>query len=101
MYVLHKLYPPQSGLHSVLWVCRYVCAALCLTIYVWEWFHFLDYGERNYRLLSEIRQMMSAGRQVSVQQDGGPYDERIRTGVSKVCVLWELTLSSVVEWTCS
>ena len=87
--VLHvsfaTLFSPQSGLHSILWSCRYVCAAVSLTLYVWEWYHFLDYGERNYHLLSEILQLMKAGSGSSVHPDSGNYDERIRTGASKVC----------------
>ena len=62
-----------------------MCAALSLTLYVWEWYHFLDYGERNHRLLSEILRLMRAGRGDFVQPDSGAYDERVRTEASKVC----------------
>lgn len=43
----------------MLWLCRYLCASLGLLLYIWEWYSYQDYGERNYKLLHEIRQLMT------------------------------------------
>ena len=64
----------------MLWTSRYVCAAVSLTLYLWEWYHYLDYGERNYRLLSEIKEMMKGQTVRSSAHPSGPTDELIMEG---------------------
>lgn len=79
----------QSGLHSMLWTSRYVCAAVSLTLYLWEWYHYLDYGERNYRLLTEIKEMMKGRAEGTIGssiQPSGPTDELIMKGTPQTRV---------------
>ena len=64
---------PQTGLHSWLWWCCYLRGAGAAMLYVWEWYHFQDYGEKNYRLLEEIREMVGTMRTVGTGLGkGGP-----------------------------
>lgn len=73
----------------MLWTSRYVCAAVSLTLYLWEWYHYLDYGERNYRLLTEIREMMkgrTGGTVRSSAHPSGPTDELIMEGAPQTRV---------------
>jgi len=41
----------QSGLHAWLWWSRYACLLAGLLVYMWEWFHYCDYGSPDRPLL--------------------------------------------------
>ena len=75
----------QSVLYNMLWVCRYLCGGVCLLLYVWEWYNYQDYGERNYRLLAEIRQLLRNGTSSSVQSPH--HSATVQPKISrKVCI---------------
>ena len=48
------------------------------TLYVWEWYHFQDYGEKNYRLLEEIREMVDTMRTVGTGRGKGGTKKMVR-----------------------
>ena len=70
--------PPQTGLHSWLWWCRYLWGVGAATLYVWEWYRFQDYGEKNYRLLEEIREMVGTMRTVGTARGKGGPEKMVR-----------------------
>ena len=60
-------------------------------VYVWEWYHYQDYGERNYRLLAEIREILRTGR-------GMQYSTAGKQRIIKVALIYMYTLISLYTY---
>ena len=44
----------QSGLHTWLWWSRYASLLAGVLVYMWEWFHYCDYGMKNSQVLIDL-----------------------------------------------